>query len=392
MATLKLAIVQAKVSKDGTHKIRVAIGHRQQTHYLVTRFSIDDTSQFKAGQVVNRADANLINKKLRTILNDYQDKLDKIEPERYTASQLREYLSSVTMDEDGSFLIYANSFVKELKEDKRVGYSGLIQRAIDLFNEFNNGDILLSSITPQLIRNYERFLNNSRGLSPTTVGMMMCHLRTIINRAQKDRVVKYEISPFEYYVSPAKVVRELDITKEELIFIRDAKLTDKGVSIARDMFMLSYYLGGINLIDLLNIDFRSLEQISYVREKSKNTKRNEKMISITIPNEAKQIIIKYINKKGVIDLGYKFAYHNLNCYLAGQIRKLAKELRLNKRVVFYSARKSFVQHGFELGITLEVLEYCIGQSMKANRPIFNYVKIMRKHADEAIRKILDNLK
>ena len=47
---------------------------------------------------------------------------------------------------------------------------------------------------------------------------------------------------------------------------------------------------------------------------------------------------------------------------------------------------------FELGIPLETLEYCIGQSMKSNRPIFNYVRIMRKHADEAIRKILDNLK
>jgi hypothetical protein len=30
--------------------------------------------------------------------------------------------------------------------------------------------------------------------------------------------------------------------------------------------------------------------------------------------------------------------------------------------------------------------------MKANRPIFNYVKIMRQHADIAIRQILDNLK
>ena len=56
------------------------------------------------------------------------------------------------------------------------------------------------------------------------------------------------------------------------------------------------------------------------------------------------------------------------------------------------ARKSFVQHGFDLGIPLETLEYCIGQSMKANRPIFNYVKIMRAHADLAIRQILDNLK
>lgn len=62
-----------------------------------------------------------------------------------------------------------------------------------------------------------------------------------------------------------------------------------------------------------------------------------------------------------------------------------------ERVVYYSARKSLVQHGFELGVSLEVLEYSIGQSMKRNRPIFNYVRIMRTHADAAMRMILDNL-
>lgn len=52
---------------------------------------------------------------------------------------------------------------------------------------------------------------------------------------------------------------------------------------------------------------------------------------------------------------------------------------------------SFVQHGFDLGISLEVLEYCIGQSVKSNRPIFNYLKIMRRHTDNAMRMIFDNL-
>jgi hypothetical protein len=29
--------------------------------------------------------------------------------------------------------------------------------------------------------------------------------------------------------------------------------------------------------------------------------------------------------------------------------------------------------------------------MKSDRPIFNYLKVMRRHADEAIRKIIDAL-
>jgi hypothetical protein len=74
-----------------------------------------------------------------------------------------------------------------------------------------------------------------------------------------------------------------------------------------------------------------------------------------------------------------------------QIQRLADHLGINKRVVYYSARKSFVQHGYELNIPLELLEYCIGQSVKKNRPIFNYVKFMRKHADETIRKVIDHV-
>ena len=74
------------------------------------------------------------------------------------------------------------------------------------------------------------------------------------------------------------------------------------------------------------------------------------------------------------------------------MQNLATEAGISRKLIYYSARKSFVQHGFEIGIPLETLEYCIGQSMKKNRPIFNYVKIMSKHADLAIRQILDNLK
>ena len=59
--------------------------------------------------------------------------------------------------------------------------------------------------------------------------------------------------------------------------------------------------------------------------------------------------------------------------------------------MFYSARKTFVQFGQQLGIPLYVLEYSIGQSIKDSnsRPIFDYMKVMRFQADLAIRKIID---
>ena len=56
---------------------------------------------------------------------------------------------------------------------------------------------------------------------------------------------------------------------------------------------------------------------------------------------------------------------------------------------YYSARKTFSQFAFDLGVRTEIIEYCIGQSMKENRPIYNYVRVMQKQADLVIRKVIN---
>lgn len=206
-------------------------------------------------------------------------------------------------------------------------------------------------------------------------------------------MVKYDVDPFAFYSIAAPAERELDISVEEFKKIRDSEPKKRIHIVARDVFCLSYYLGGINLVDLLSIDFNKTDIIEYVRTKSRNTKQGDKRISISIPEEAVPIISKWKNKNtGRLDFKYNFTYSNFSRYLSRAIADLSEDLGIKSKVVYYSARKSFVQHGFELEVPLEVLEYCIGQSMKANRPIYNYLKIMRKHADAAIRKILDNLK
>ena len=51
MATLSLTIFKAKVLKDGTHKIRIAVRHKHETCYIVTRFIVKE-NQFRTVQLV----------------------------------------------------------------------------------------------------------------------------------------------------------------------------------------------------------------------------------------------------------------------------------------------------------------------------------------------------
>ncbi len=390
MTTLKLAVVPAKVLKSGKHKIRIAIGHKQETRYLVTRFVIDSPSQFRDGQIVDAPYASHINMKLRNLLNTYQEALDKINTNSYTCSQIAEYLSNYR---EGTcpFTDIANEYIGGMIKEGRKSTAQLYQKTTDYFLDSVGHDSMLEGITPRTIKDFDLYLKQ-RNFSPATRGTHMAHLKAIINYAIKYRKVSYEAHPFEFYEKPDCSVRELDISVDEVRLIRDAEVTEKSLCMARDLFMLSYYLGGINLIDLMQINFKGKDTIEYIREKSKNTKKGDKKISFTIPGEAKPIIKKWMGKNGKLNFGYKLSYDNFRKYVTKEIIRLADRIGIEKHVVYYSARKSFVQHGFELGIPLETLEYCIGQSMKTNRPIFNYVKIMRKHADEAIRKILDNLR
>ena len=393
MPTLKLTILRSKPARDGSFKIRVALAHKRIVSYIVTPFSVPSLSHFKDGQVVG-ADSALVNMKLRNLLNDYQETLLSIKNTKlYDCSQLREIITNRTNGQTAAlFRSVSEEYIKELEEDGRANYGKLLERNCRYFMEFAKGEVLLSEITPQLINNYARFLRNKKGLGETSVGMALSRTRTIINRAKKHQLVKYDVDPFAFTRIEASPERELDLSVEDVRRIRDSVPSKHKLRVARDLFMLSFYLGGINLVDLLQIDFRNKVQIEYVRTKSRNTKQGDKRISITIPEEAKPIISQWMKKSsGKLDFGYKFSYENFSRYLSRCLAELAKELNIGAKVVYYSARKSFVQHGFELGVPLEVLEYTIGQSMKANRPIFNYVKIMRKHADAAIRKILDNL-
>ena len=85
------------------------------------------------------------------------------------------------------------------------------------------------------------------------------------------------------------------------------------------------------------------------------------------------------------------AYIRLNYHSDININKVAEISGISKKVTYYSARKTFAQHGYNLGIQIEKIEYCIGHSMKSNRPIFNYIKIMQEHADKVFREILNQL-
>lgn len=392
MATLKLTIFKAKVLKNGKHKIRIALCHKGETCYILTRYLIDSENQFKNGLIQKRPDASMMNMHLRSLLNAYQEKLNEVQNQSmYTCRQLKDIISrNVRTSESSTFKSVSTEYIKELILDGRDKYASIIRLSEKYFCEFLRGDIALMDITPELIAGFSKFLKRNKCLSVATEGTVMRHIKVIINQGVKRRMVNYSVHPFIDYIIPASPVREIDISLEAFNKIRLATPKEKKYHVAHDLFCLSFYLGGINLIDLLQIDFRDTEVLEYVRTKTKNTAIGTRTISFTIPEEAKGIIKEWMNKNtGRLDFGYKFSYPNFSRYLTRSLASLAKKLGITEKVVYYSARKSFAQYASEIGIPDGIIDYCLGHSDKSKGVIRYYTKVRQKQADMAISRVID---
>lgn len=391
MATLSLTLFKAKVLKDGSHKIRIAVRHKHETCYIITRFIVEE-NQFKNGQVVKRPDAAFINTKLRLMMNEYQERLDRISNQNlYTCRQLKDILmNSAVAKESFTFQDVCRKYISELEEEGRKSYASLLERNNRYFTEFTKGDILLSDITPVLIEGYSRFLKVKKGVGDTTLGMMMSRTRTIINRGIKRQLVKYDVHPFLNYSISASKVREVDLSIETFNKIRLAHPDERKLRVAHDLFCLSFYLGGINLIDLLQVNFKGTDTLEYVRVKTRNTVVGTRTISFSIPEPAKVIIDRWMNRNtGRLDFGYKFSYPNFSRYITRSLTTLSKNLGITEKVVYYSARKSFAQYASEIGIPDGIIDYCLGHSDKSKGVIRYYTKVRQKQADMAISRVID---
>lgn len=386
MATLRFSVLSARQTSNGKFLVYLTITHKRDVRYISTGYEIDDLYQFEKGKVVCRKDAKLMNQRLAYILSEYREKLEEIgDLNKYTCSQIKEMLEgkykqeSLTMIKD-----YMEHRISEFRKEGRDSYADMNTYTLEKIIRIL-GNIPLNSFTPSTI---DKFIKGMSNLSNATKQMRLSHLKARINEAIRDGIVKYNIHPFSYVKMPKSSAKLLDITIDEFRMIHSFQTRLKKMSIARDLFLLSFYLGGMNLADIMETKFDE-DVIHYVRKKTASKKEGEKMITFTIPDEAKHIIKKYVGRNGKLNFGYRFSYRNFQRYVNHCLKELRNELGIKSNISFYSARKTFSQFAFDLGIRTEIVEYCLGQSMKENRPIYNYVRVMKRQADAAIRKVID---
>lgn len=390
MATISIAIRPTQPSADGKYPVYIRISAKCEKAFIKTEYKLDEVHQWYNGKVVARPDASMMNKRLLYELKKYKDRMLFIEnSDCYSALQLKSVL--VQQEKTAPSVITFNDFmrqrIKELTEEGRESYAKMNMDSLKVF-ESSEGEVPMVIMNHITIEHFDKWLKKN-GYSCGGRQMRLCHIKARINEAIRNGLLRCETHPFAYTKLPAPNIREIDLNVESVrkIIAYDTSHS-KRMTIAKDAFLLSFYMGGVNFADIIDIDFSGTD-IEYSRRKSQEHKRHNRLTKIGIRQEVQPIIDKYIKKNGKLDFGYKYTTKNLQCYINSCMKILATELQIDQSLTFYSARKTFAQFASEIGIPYPIIEYCLGHSIKTGITINSYVRVKQHQADAAIQRVAE---
>ena len=117
-----------------------------------------------------------------------------------------------------------------------------------------------------------------------------------------------------------------------------------------------------------------------------------KYVEFCIPDEAKVLINRYKGRDGFLSVSKMQRETRCRHFFEYNMPKFSAAVGI-KGIIYYSARKSFAQHAFNLGISPSIIDYILGHRVdKSGTSLYSYITVTPDMATKAIRQVLDSLK
>lgn len=303
----------------------------------------------------------------------------KAEERDFTATSLLQKI-----DTKSSSLSIAEIFLEHLKflqGCKRTGYMLSIRQTYNSLLKFNGTlDIPFSEIDVNWLRRYEGWLRKSNK-SENTIGIRFRNLRMIYNKAIEKGAVKKELYPFDSY-KVSKLHKETikrAIVKDDIKRVLNYNVNGRDfyTSLAIALFSFSYYMGGINFVDMAYLQGSNIidGRLVYYRKKT------SKLINLPMNPEAMEIISRYnTGLTGYIFPILSFAHkteqmklnrlHKVITKVNKALKLIGQELGLPIKLTTYVARHSFATVLKRAGVSTSIISESLGHSSEKITQIY----------------------
>ena len=337
---------------------------------------------------LSHPNAKSLNTELYSLLTKYRSRLDELKPRsaKISVVELKKLLLSDEIQEksDVSFSSYAQKHSEKYQGRTRDLYKYTIRLVEDYFG---GKTVLFEDITAGVLHSMEDKWSKTMGVSARSINFR--NIRTIFNRAIDDEITTYypfrkfkiKVGHKEKEYLPLEYMQKL----KDLTFTKQEKLRE----LTRDMFLLSFYLCGVNINDIFdwNKDVLKKDRVVFIRKKIAHHEPDP--IKMKVQPEAMEIINKYAGQEHLLNLSetYNTNYDNFNRYLTHRIKDIGKMIDFPSLSMYY-ARYSWATYADQLGVDEKVISKSLGHTDQsvAGR---HYISYDWNRTDEANRKVID---
>lgn len=206
------------------------------------------------------------------------------------------------------------------------------------------------------------WMKNVRALSKATRSIVLRSLRALYNDAIKSKIVSRNFYPFEDYKIESGRPRMEHLPEEafrkliELDF--STSLGHATLDMARDMFLLSYLMCGINLKDLFFMPKQ--KQTEAIYQRGKIIRYDPLPIVVKYLPEAKEIIDRYAGKKHLLKfIEYYKNYETFKRHLYKRLRQIGKLIGYPNMHI-YLARDTWATYACKAGVQETLISKGLG--------------------------------
>ena len=380
MTTIKVKFRHSTVA-DREGSIYYQIIHQRKVRQLPTKYKVWPTEWNESRCTVTSTPKNerklfifSIRDRIRTDIERLNKIVRKLESEgmAYSADDVIDEFNRYA--HEYSLFNFMENIIAKLKQNGKIRTSETYKSTLNSFRKFRkNEDIMLDSLTPDIMEAYEAWLRN-RGVTPNTISFYTRILRAVYNRAVEDDIIENR-NPFRHvYTGIDKTVkRALPLALIKKLKALDLSLTPS-LDFARDMFLMSFYLRGMSFIDIAFLKKTDLKygHITYRRRKTgqqliiKWTKEMQ-MILDKYPENATDYLLPIIKKPGTNE---RYTYRNMGYNINHNLKKIAKLIGIRIPLTLYVARHSWASAAKAIGIPLSVISEGMGHDSETTTQIY----------------------
>lgn len=301
---MKLSI-QLKPKDTQNYYVYICIFHNRERVLIATEYIIS-AKYVKNGKITNVSkQAEIYNNSLLK----YQSLIDQIPAvDVLTAKAIKEIITSNKVDRSNDlidFFAFSDSYIADLEDMERRGTAAAYKSSLAVFRKYIGREALYTfEMTSALIQQFIKSLI-LEGKAAKSINVYITHLKVLFN-ACRDAHNDYDLGilnirnyPFKKLSLPRvdnkagrKAVSVGDM--QRLILGKDVP---EDAVFARDIFLLSFYLLGMNMVDMYHLQKQDYQQGHIIYNRQKTIRREGgSQICIPVCPQATDIIDKYKGK------------------------------------------------------------------------------------------------